>query len=218
MARPQHNQRDRVDRPNQTGRRRAPRRRTRQNPNQPSINRPRHQHHRSTRRVEANTDQRGRNDCTKHAHVLEHSPPGAVSRIVLPALHPLQRRNRAPPHLNLRPPTHSRIPPRRSRRTHQGRRRTPRPRPPWLHDAHLPTPAPRYGSRCHHQVRRPHRGQPVDPSTGPSPANPAIAAAAGRDPGRSAIPADNDKGPETLCFRAFILVAGAGFEPATFGL
>ncbi len=28
----------------------------------------------------------------------------------------------------------------------------------------------------------------------------------------------NDKGPETQCFRAFVLVAGAGFEPATFGL
>ncbi len=28
----------------------------------------------------------------------------------------------------------------------------------------------------------------------------------------------NDKGPETLSFRAFCLVAGAGFEPATFGL
>ena len=30
--------------------------------------------------------------------------------------------------------------------------------------------------------------------------------------------AGNEKCPETQCFRAFQLVAGAGFEPATFGL
>ena len=29
---------------------------------------------------------------------------------------------------------------------------------------------------------------------------------------------DNEKGPEPHWFRAFQLVAGAGFEPATFGL
>jgi hypothetical protein len=29
---------------------------------------------------------------------------------------------------------------------------------------------------------------------------------------------ENAEGPETHCFRAFQVVAGAGFEPATFGL
>ena len=43
----------------------------------------------------------------------------------------------------------------------------------------------------------------------------------GRSPGRStkrATSPEHAEGPETQCFRAFQVVAGAGFEPATFGL
>jgi hypothetical protein len=36
--------------------------------------------------------------------------------------------------------------------------------------------------------------------------------------GRTAPSPENAESPETHCFRAFHRVAGAGFEPATFGL
>ena len=36
--------------------------------------------------------------------------------------------------------------------------------------------------------------------------------------GRQRVFPTNDDGPETLSFRTLMLVAGAGFEPATFGL
>ena len=75
--------------------------------------------------------------------------------------------------------------------------------------------------RCSQPLRRTHREQPVDiyrpylPETaGPG----ATRDSAGRHPGRRSPQRENDKGPATYFFWAFELVAGAGFEPTTFGL
>ena len=115
----------------------------------------------------------------------------------------------------------------------QGRLRTPRTCPPRLHDGHLPTRDARHGRRRrtrlrrpdrHHHGRRPqHRRQRRGlgrRSTGPTREPPGQRPDVSQpvdDLGRRPRAA-NDEGPETQCFRAFQLVAGAGFEPATFGL
>ena len=59
-------------------------------------------------------------------------------------------------------------------------------------------------------VHRPHRPHHPRQSTTRQ-AEPVDAAGDTPDP-------ENAEGPETKCFRAFQVVAGAGFEPATFGL
>ena len=52
---------------------------------------------------------------------------------------------------------------------------------------------------------------------GPSRVSEVFSAAWYMEAARTTYP-ENAEGPETQCFRAFQLVAGAGFEPATFGL
>ncbi len=72
------------------------------------------------------------------------------------------------------------------------------------------------GSRQHASDR-----QPVDVYRFGS-ANAQVAGSSPRqpvdDPVETGQPPGTTEGPETQCFRAFQLVAGAGFEPATFGL
>ena len=85
----------------------------------------------------------------------------------------------------------------------------------------LPAPAPWDGRSGRHRVRRPHHRQPVDiyRQRCREPAGHGLAGlGAGRRPGRRPLRPNTTKARKPLSFRAFRLVAGAGFEPATFGL
>ena len=105
---------------------------------------------------------------------------------------------------------------RRRRGADQGRDRTSRARPPGVHDAHLPAPPARHERRRRRTVRQ---------GSSPPPAGRRLPAQLDEPPGRSrrAEPVESP-GRTLTTTKAQVadlglhMVAGAGFEPATFGL
>ncbi len=99
-----------------------------------------------------------------------------------------------------------------NRRHDQGRLRTSRPCPPRIHHAHLPAPPPRNGRRCRQPVRAAHRRHPVDiyrHQPRQTPRQRPATDSAGRPPGRSTNPPENNKGPEFVGIPG-LLVGGGG--------
>ena len=129
------------------------------------------------------------------------------------------RRRSAAPHPVPRPAPHPRLAARRRRRPDQGRQRTPRPRPPRLHDAHLPAPAARHERRRRRAVRRPDRHrEPVDVYRPDVRETRRSTRRATDEPVDDAGDALTTTTKAQVCDLGLHMVAGAGFEPATFGL
>ena len=190
----------------------------RQDPQRASQHRPRHHHPRRARRVAGVPARRvrRRRDRADDGWVFtdgDGQPDPPPRR--LPGVRADRPPRRRPGHPPPRPAPHPRHPAHQGRRAGQGRQRTARPRQHRLHHRDLPARPARHAGR-----RRPHLPAPRHTrSTGRRPTRWNAGGTAGGtppEPGRT--PPTTTKAQVADLGLHHQLVAGAGFEPATFGL